>query len=394
MNLYPTPIGRAQLAWAGLAAMTVSFGLNFTMGVFFAPTAAEYGISATALAVAAALGTAVTGLAQHGIGRLLDRIGPKLVLVGGLTLISGSYLVLAEVTRTWQFVAAYMVLGGLGFASSSTLTVTTLLGRAHGANAGPAMARAAIGINVGQLIAPWLATTLFDPVGVRGAFALLGAIGLAATGVLAVILPADQRAPTGAGAGESLADRWKVLVGFGLHAATLYVVVLMLPKHAVEQGWTVAGAGRLVALAALAAGVTSAAMVRLLRRHPPETLLRVLYSVRLTALLAAVFVPGPQVLVVVAVLFGIASFPVIPLTMAILSRGLDPARMGRTLAPAWVTHQLAAATGLGVATVVHALTDSYRGYFALGVLFTVAAAVSINPARHREPAIQNSAWAE
>ncbi|WP_280304804.1 MFS transporter [Nocardia neocaledoniensis] len=376
---------REHLAWAGLAAMTVSFGLNFTMGVFFAPTAAAYGVSATALAVAAALGTAVTGLAQQGIGRLLDLLGPKLVLIGGLSLISGSYLVLATVAETWQFVAAYMVLGGLGFAASSTLTVTTLLGRAHGAQAGPAMARAAIGINLGQLITPWAATALFDPIGVRGTFALLGAIGLTATAVLWRLLPADQRAHSPAGAGESLADRWKVLMSFGFHAATLYVVVLMLPKHAVEQGWSVAGAGRLVALAALTAGLTSAAMVRLLRSHPPETLLRVLFAVRLVALAPAVFVPGPEVLVLVAVLFGIASFPVIPLTMAILSRGLDPARMGRTLAPAWVIHQLSAAAGLGVATLVHAVTDGYRGYFALALLFTVAAAALISPVRPRVP---------
>lgn len=365
--------------------MTVSFGLNFTMGVFFAPTAAEYGISANALAVAAALGTAVTGLAQPGIGSLLDRLGPKHVLIGGLTLISSSYLVLATVTTTWQFVMAYMTLGGLGFAASSTLTVTTLLGRAHGAQAGPAMARAAIGINVGQLITPWVATTLFDPIGVRGTFALLGAIGLVATVVLCLWLPTDQRAGAKAGARESLVGRWKVLVSFGLHASTLYVVVLMLPKHAVDQGWSVAGAGRLVAVAALSAGMTSAVIARLLRRYPPESLLQVLYSVRLAALLPAVFVPGGQALIVVAVLFGIASFPVIPLTMAILSRGLDPVRMGRTLAPAWVIHQFAAATGLGVAAAVHALTDSYRGYFALGLVFTIAATLLITPVRSREP---------
>ncbi|MBF6093189.1 MFS transporter [Nocardia cyriacigeorgica] len=374
-----------NLAWAGLAAMTVSFGLNFTMGVFFAPTAASYGVTATALTVAAALGTSVTGLAQPSIGRLLDLLGAKIVLIGGLALISGSYLALATVTETWQFVAAYMLLGGLGFAASSTLTVTTLLGRAYGPQAGPAMARAAIGINLGQLITPWAATALFGPVGVRGTFALLGAIGVAATAVLWQLLPADPRSKSNAGPGEPLAHRWKVLVSFGLHAAILYVFVLMLPKHAVEQGWSVAGAGRLVALAALAAGLSSAAMVRLLRRYPPETLLRVLYSVRVAALLPAVFVPGPEVLVVVAVLFGIASFPAIPLTMAILSRGLDPARMGRTLAPAWVIHQLSAATGLGVATVVHLLTDSYRGYFALGLVFTVAATLLITPVRRREP---------
>ncbi|WP_157246937.1 hypothetical protein [Nonomuraea typhae] len=33
--------------------------------------------------------------------------------------------------------------------------------------------------------------------------------------------------------------------------------------------------------------------------------------------------------------------------MAVTSRGLGPAKIGRTLAPAWVTHRLAAAAGLG-----------------------------------------------
>lgn len=377
---------REQIAWAGLAAMTVSFGLNFTMGVFFAPTAASYGVSATALAVAAALGTTVTGLVQQPIGRLLDSIGPKRVLIGGLTLISSSYLVLSVVTRTWEFVAAYMLLGGIGFAASSTLTVTTLIGRVHGDKAGPSLARAALGINVGQLITPWAATALFDPIGVRGTFALLGAVGLAMTVGLWFWLPrcpgAAARVP---GRGESLAGRGRVLLSFGLHSATLYVVILMLPEHAAENEWTVSGAGRLVALAALAAGLTSAAMVRLLRTHPPENLLRALYVVRVVALALAVLVPGPEVLIAVALLFGAASFPVVPLTMAILSRGLDPAHMGRTLSPAWVIHQLSAAAGLGVASLIHALTDSYRGYFALGLLFSLAALALLTPARVQRP---------
>lgn len=374
-----------RIAWAGLAAMTVSFGLNFTMGVFFAPTAAAYGLSATAMAVAAALGTTVTGLAQHPIGRLLDSVGAKAVLIGGLTLISSSYLVLSTVTRTWEFVSAYMVLGGLGFASSSTLTVTTLIGRARGDQAGPSLARAALGINLGQLITPWAATALFEPIGVRATYAVLGAVGLAVTAYLAWRLPASARTGEPAGGRESLRGRGKLLVSFGLHAATLYVVILMLPKHATEMGWSIADAGRLVALAALSAGLTAAATVRLLRTYSPVILLRALYLVRIVALILAVFVPGPGVLIAVAVLFGAASFPVVPLTMAIMSRGLDPARMGRTLAPAWITHQLAAAAGLGVASLIHAQTDSYRGYFALGLLFTIACVALVAPARAPRP---------
>ncbi|MET9031180.1 MFS transporter [Nocardia sp. NPDC004168] len=368
--------------------MTVSFGLNFTMGVFFAPAAVAYGVSATALAVASALSSTVTGVAQHPIGRLLDLLGPKVVLIGGLVLISGSYLVLAAVTDTWQFIAAYMVLGGLGFASSSTLTVTTLLGRSVGPHVGPPMARAAVGVNLGQLMTSAAASALLEPVGVRGTFALLGAVGMAVTAVLWLVLPTSGRAIPIVGARESLAGRRSVLISFGLHAATMYVLVLMLPKHAVEQGWSVTEAGRLMTLASLSAGLTSTAMAWLLRRHSPETLLRTLYLLRLAALLLVVTVPGPQVLIVVAALFGIGSFPVIPLTMAILSRGLNTARMGRTLAPAWVLHQLSAAAGLAVAAAVHSVTGSYRSYFALTVAFTVAAALLVGPVRRSEPASQ------
>ncbi|MFQ6327316.1 MFS transporter [Nocardia sp. CWNU-33] len=373
-----------QVAWAGLAAMTVSFGLNFSMGVFFAPTAASYGVSASVLAIAAALGTTVTGFAQPFVGRLLDRVGSTVVLIGGLMLISGSYLALAVVRETWEFVVAYMLLGGLGFAASSTLTVTTLIGRSHGNQVGPALTRAAVGINLGQLIGPWAATALFEPVGVRATYALLGAVGLAVTGILWAILPADRVTNAVARRGESLAGRGKVLMSFGLHSATLYVVILMLPKHAVEAGWSVVGAGRLVALAALAAGITSAAMVRLQRRHPQETLLRSLYLVRIVALTLAVSSTAPAALIAVAALFGAASFPIVPLTMAVISRGLDPARMGRTLSPAWVIHQLAAAAGLAVAGLIHARTDSYRGYFALGLAFSVAAALLLTPTRKPE----------
>jgi hypothetical protein len=78
---------------------------------------------------------------------------------------------------------------------------------------------------------------------------------------------------------------------------------------------------------------------------------------------------------VAAVVFGAASFPVIPLTMAVVTRGLDPARLGRTLAPAWVLHQGAAGAGLALAALGHALTGNYRTYFAFGVGLSLLAAV-------------------
>jgi peptidoglycan/LPS O-acetylase OafA/YrhL len=67
--------------------------------------------------------------------------------------------------------------------------------------------------------------------------------------------------------------------------------------------------------------------------------------------------------------------------MTVLSRNLDSARMGRALAPAWVLHQLAAGLGLAGAAAAHTLTGGYRGYFALGLVLSLAAALMIAPVR-------------
>ncbi|MEV0793946.1 MFS transporter [Kribbella sp. NPDC050459] len=378
-----------RTAFAALAAMTVSFGLNFSAGVFFAPAAADYGLNTSALTTAAALSTLLTGVAQPFVGRLLDRVGAKRILVLGLILSSAGYLVLAVVTQTWQFIATYTILGGLGFASSSSLTVSTLIGRAYGADAGPALARAAIGINLGQLLMPWAATSLFVPIGVRGTYAVLGGVGLAVTAVLVCVLPNDPATTlSGDQTRESLRGRGRVLASFGLHAATMYVVVLMLPKHAAELGWSVAGAGRLVAVAALSAGITSAVVASLLRRgRRPEDLLRLLHLLRALSLGLLTVAQAPAGLVAAAVIFGMSSFPIIPLTMAVLSRGLDPHRMGRTLAPAWVTHQAAAASGLTMAVVIDRFTGSYRAFFALGLGLAAACLVLLRP--HHEVPVKN-----
>lgn len=178
-------VRRDRVTGAALAAQAVSFGLNFSAGVFFAPASDEYGLPAATPAIAAGLATALTGPAQPVVGRLLDRLGARAVLLAGLTLISGSYVALAAVHQTWQFIAAYALLGGLGFAASSSLAVTALIGRAHGDRAGGPLARASVGVNLGQLLVPWAATALFQPVGVRGAYLTLGLAGLLVTAVLA-----------------------------------------------------------------------------------------------------------------------------------------------------------------------------------------------------------------
>ncbi|MBA9005214.1 MFS transporter [Thermomonospora cellulosilytica] len=375
-----------RVTGAALAAQAVSFGLNFSAGVFFAPASGSYGLAAATPAIAAGLAVALTGPAQPVVGMLLDRLGARRVLLAGLTLISGSYVALAAVQQTWQFIAAYVLLGGLGFAASSSLAVTTLIGRAHGDRAGGPLARASVGVNLGQLLAPWAATALFQPVGVRGAYLTLGLAGLLVTAVLAMVLPQDRGDPAPARPAGGLRGRRRVLASFALHSATLYTLLLLLPKYATELGWSAVQAGRLVSVGAVAAGITALTVARLLGRFGPEPILRALHLTRAAALVLAATTTDPRVLVAVAVIFGAASFPVIPLTMALLTRDLGGARLGRALAPAWLIHQVSAGAALAAAAAVHTLTGGYRGFFALGVLLSLTAATLVGPAARPAPA--------
>jgi MFS family permease len=90
------------------------------------------------------------------------------------------------------------------------------------------------------------------------------------------------------------------------------------------------------------------------------------------SLLAAATATDPPQLFAVAVLFGLSSFPVIPVTTALLGAGRNPAELGRLLSRAWLAHQLAAGTGVLVAGMLRSATGDYRPWFLLAAVAAVS----------------------
>ena len=73
-----------------------------------------------------------------------------------------------------------------------------------------------------------------------------------------------------------------------------------------------------------------------------------------------------------AVLFGLSSFPVIPVTTALLAAGREPAALGVLLGRAWLVHQLAAGAGVLSAGLVRSATGDYRPWFLLAAAAAAA----------------------
>lgn len=110
-------------AWVIVATLsfteTVSWGiLYYGFAVFLAPMERELGWSRATLTGAFSLALLVSGLAAPLVGRLLDRIGPRLPMALGSAVAALLLLVWAQVGRVLEF---YAVWAGLGLAMALVL---------------------------------------------------------------------------------------------------------------------------------------------------------------------------------------------------------------------------------------------------------------------------------
>jgi MFS family permease len=388
-------IVRPRFAGPRMVAVTVlvmsaAFGLNFGAGVFLAPLTAERGWGVGVLSAAATLSTLVGALLTPAIGLVLDRIGPRRVVTGSIALLAGSYLLLAVSDQLWQFLLVYPLLGGAGFAGSATLANSVLIARWYRRSRATMLGRATLGITLGQVVVLPLAGLLVGRFGTTIAYLVLGAVVLVAVVPVAGLLLRDdptelgqhpdgspsavpsEAAPDAAPAGVlARRHRWGV-ASFGLHAFTLYAVVLHLPRHAADLGGGVGTGATALALAAAVSGMTMLVGGPLADRHGHRPVLVTMHALRVLALLAAAVAAEPQQLFVIAVLFGLSSFPVIPVTTALLGAGRDPTALGGLLGRAWLVHQLAAGAGVLVAGLLRSATGDYRPWFVLAAAAAAA----------------------
>src|SRR4030095_11342554 len=75
--------------WITLA---ITFGLYFSFPVFFVALVEEFGWSRGATAGAFSLSSIVQGVLSPVVGLLVDRLGPRLVILGGAFLLGSSCL--------------------------------------------------------------------------------------------------------------------------------------------------------------------------------------------------------------------------------------------------------------------------------------------------------------
>lgn len=164
---------------AGLGVM-VGFGSLFvyTFGMFMKPLGTEFGWTREAIARGFGLAALSVALASPALGCLLDRFGPRRVILPCMTVFACGVASLALLRpHLWQFYATCVLLGAVGNGAAH-LAYARAVATWFERRLGLALALVMVGAGLGSMLLPALAQSVIGSAGWRAAYLCLGALGL------------------------------------------------------------------------------------------------------------------------------------------------------------------------------------------------------------------------
>ncbi|MSQ40568.1 MAG: MFS transporter [Dehalococcoidia bacterium] len=107
------------IVFAGFALITYGWGTFFYgFSSFFNPIRNEFGWSAAATAFAASLRSMEMGIAAPVVGFLVDRVGPKILMVFGVVVVGLGFLAMSQIHSLPMYYASFLIIStGFSFAS-------------------------------------------------------------------------------------------------------------------------------------------------------------------------------------------------------------------------------------------------------------------------------------
>jgi MFS family permease len=372
--------GWAMLAVAILGMFASGPGQSHSFSVVIGPIGDELGLSGTMVASAYGLATLVAALCLPFAGKLVDRLGPRRMLVAvglllGLACI-GFALAQGAVTLALGF-AALRFLGQ----GALMLVCSYLVSQWFQARRGFALGLMALGFSASIAVHPPLAQALVDAVGWRQAWMWLGVMtwllllppalvlvhdrpenhGLRPDGEAALAAGTPPPAIKGLTLAEALRTRAFYIVTAGLFTLSMLVTAMHFFQVRVlaAQGLEPQVAARLFSVSALTMVVAMPLFGRLLDRLPTERMLAAGQLVMAATLVTASQVAGMPSALAYAVMFGLANA-----TTMTFAAYLWPHYFGRAhLGAVQGTGQMLVVVGASIGPIPFGLAYDHMGSF-------------------------------
>ncbi len=255
--------GWAVLAVAFLGQMCTIGSVSYGYGLLVGPLTAEFGLSRASANGGLMLLIVGMGLCSPLIGRLLDRVPVRRVVLGGAMLFALGCVGVSRSPSLWPMIVAALAVAA-GAAALGPLTASTLAVRWFDRDRGKALGIVAVSSSAGGLVMLPIMAVLLRDLGWRGLVMTLGlAIG-SVIAVLAIIVirerpraaraAADAVATLPAEAGHAVAtlfrtrDFWLLAIGFGVVQGVDQALLVTIIPYATDRGFDLIAASLLMSV--------------------------------------------------------------------------------------------------------------------------------------------------
>jgi MFS family permease len=321
-------------------------------------------------------------------GRLVDAIGPRRLMLGGILMAGGALIGLSYVTGMKSFYLFYGF-NALGYVCGGPLPNQVLLSRWFDRARGKAMGIAYLGIGLGGTIVPLLAFTLTQSLGWRGALRVLGVL-MVLVSFPAAYFVREPRASTMTAQGDALSLKrvfvqpafYLLMIGsmasIGAVGGTVQNLALYLSLDRKLEQVQIDTTLSLLLMGSL---VGRLVMGWLADRWPKKRVMMLIYLIVALAIPPLFYAPTPGVLGACAFLFGIGlggDYMIIPLMAAEL---YGVAILGRVMGIVLTADSVSESLVPMLVASMRDATGSYASGFTVLVVLAAlgAAAVALLP---------------
>ena len=382
-----------------------SAGVRSSPSVLIHPLEAEFGWSRTLIASAVSMNLLLFGIAAPLSGFLIDRFGPRKVMIGSLSLLIVGVSGTMMMTQFWQFFLVWGVIVGLGAGGVGSVLTATVGNRWFVAKRGLALGILGSASSTGQIIFLPLFMAMITYAGWR-----LGSMALII--VALILLPliflfmrddpsevglepygSDDPKATAIGGAASIrgmsaknatitAKEVVTHPTFWLLAASFFVcggtanglIGTHLIPHEIEIGIPQIAAASLLGIMGGLNMVGTIFSGWMIDKVQPQRWLALVYALRGVSLLFLPFVHDFTGLVFFAIIYGLDWFATVPPSMAITADTFGRQNVGKVYGWIFMSHQIGAAIMASAAGAIRTWLGDYQFAFLSGGVIAIIAA--------------------
>lgn len=178
------------IAASCFSLQAIGIGAYIAFGVFINPLIAEFGWTRATISGAASLAYFLSGLLGVLIGRLNDRVGPRIIVLVCGCLFGLGQILMSKIGSVWHLYLFFGIILGLGLSSVDVIALSTAA-RWFFKNRGTMTGIVKVGTGFGQFSIPMAASLLIAAYGWRASYVILGGASLLLLMVIGLLLRRD-----------------------------------------------------------------------------------------------------------------------------------------------------------------------------------------------------------